>query len=117
MRLLCDEGVDQQIVDKLRAQEHEVTYIAEVAPGATDDEVFSRARETGALILTTDKDFGELVFRQRRTPHGVLLIRLAGLSQQRKATSVASVVQQYGGELEGAFAVIEPSRVRIRPVR
>lgn len=102
MRLLCDEGVDQQIVEKLRSQEHDVTYIAEVAPGASDDDVFTRANEMGAILLTTDKDFGELVFRQRRIPHGVLLIRLAGLSQRRKATTVASAVQQFGDELAGA---------------
>lgn len=117
MRLLCDEGVDQQIVEKLREREHNVTYIAEVTPGATDDEVFDQANQAGALLVTTDKDFGELVFRQRRIPHGVLLIRLAGLSQQRKAALVASAVQQYGNELEGAFAVLDPGRVRIRPVR
>lgn len=117
MRLLCDEGVDQQIVEKLRDEEHDVTYIAEVAPGATDDEVLDRANQAGALLLTTDKDFGELVFRQRRTPYGVLLIRLAGLPQHRKATTVASAIQKYGDSLAGAFAVIDPGRVRIRPIR
>lgn len=117
MKLLCDEGVDQQIVQTLRDEGHDVLYVAEVAPGATDDEVFDRANRAGALLLTTDKDFGELVFRQRRISRGVLLLRLAGLSQQRKATAVASAVRRFGDELEGAFSVIDPGRVRIRPVR
>lgn len=63
MRLLCDEGIDAQFVQELRSQEHDVTYIAEVAPGAADEEVFRRTNETGALLLTADKDFGELLFR------------------------------------------------------
>jgi predicted nuclease of predicted toxin-antitoxin system len=117
VRLVCDEGVDRQIVERLRAGEHEVVYIAEVAQGAADEEVLRRAAQEKALLLTTDKDFGELVFRQQRSPHGVVLLHLAGLSQERKAAAVATVLARYGHELEMAFAVIQPGIVRIRPLR
>ena len=103
MRLVCDEGVDRQIVERLRAGEHEVVYIAEVAQGATDEEVLRRAAQEKALLLTTDKDFGELVFRQQRSPHGVVLLRLAGLSQERKAAAVATALARYGHELENGL--------------
>ncbi|MGH7589635.1 MAG: DUF5615 family PIN-like protein [Gemmatimonadota bacterium] len=117
MRLLCDEGVDQQIVDRLRSDQHDVTYIAESAPGLSDEEVFALANQANAVLVTTDKDFGELVFRQGRVSSGVVLLRLIGISQQRKAESVATVFRTYGGELQGVFAVIEPTRVRIRRAR
>lgn len=115
MRFLADEGVDRQIVEQLRREGHEVTYVAELAPGIDDDEILWRAHAAGALLITADKDFGELVFRLGRATQGVLLLRLAGLPPKRKARVVASVVKHRADELAGAFSVIAPGGVRIRP--
>ena len=114
MNFLVDEGVDRQIVDKLRQDGHSVLYIAEMAPGITDDEVLEIANEQGALLLTSDKDFGELVYRQGRLTSGVILIRLAGLSPIRKAEIVTSAIDQHSKDLPNAFAVVTPATVRIR---
>jgi predicted nuclease of predicted toxin-antitoxin system len=114
MNFLVDEGVDRQIVDKLRQDGHSVLYIAEMAPGIGDDEVLEMANEQGALLLTSDKDFGELVYRQGRLTSGVILIRLAGLSPIRKAEIVGSAIGQHSEELSSAFAVVTPATVRIR---
>ncbi len=59
MNLLADEGVDKPIVDKLRQGGHEVAYIAEMSPGIDDDTILRQANDSGALLLTLDKDFGE----------------------------------------------------------
>lgn len=66
------------------------------------------------VLLTADKDFGELVFRQGRLTSGILLVRLAGLTPARKAEVVASAVNQHRPELPGAFAVLTPGSFRIR---
>ena len=66
MNLLADESVDRPIVERLRDDGHEVVYVAELSPSIGDDEVLQKANDSRALLLTTDKDFGELVFRQRR---------------------------------------------------
>ena len=114
MNFLVDEGVDRQIVDKLRQDGHSVLYIAEMAPGIGDDEVLEMANEQGASLLTSDKDFGELVYRQGRLTAGVILIRLSGLSPIRKAEIVGSAIGQHSEELSTAFAVVTPATVRIR---
>jgi predicted nuclease of predicted toxin-antitoxin system len=114
MNFLVDEGVDRQIVDKLSQDGHSVLYIAEMAPGIADDEVLEIANEQGALLLTSDKDFGELVYRQQRVTSGVILIRLAGLSPIRKAEIVTSAIGQHSEELSSAFSVVTPATVRIR---
>ncbi|MFN3682055.1 MAG: DUF5615 family PIN-like protein [Nitrospira sp.] len=75
-----------------------------------------RQIENARCWLTADKDFGELIFRQRLHTHGTALIRLAGLSPHRKAEIVASVVTRHAAELPRAFAVIAPRIVRIRRV-
>ena len=64
--------------------------------------------------MTSDKDFGELVYRQKRLTSGVILIQLAGLSPIRKAEIVTSAINQYSEEFSSAFAVVTPAAVRIR---
>lgn len=76
MKFLADESVDRQVVDQLRLDGHEVWYVAEKEPGISDDTVLDRANQEMAVLLTADKDFGELVFRQKRIAMGVILLRL-----------------------------------------
>jgi predicted nuclease of predicted toxin-antitoxin system len=83
-------------------------------PGVSDEAVLDRANREVALLLTADKDFGELVFRQRRVTPGVVLIRLAGLSPTRKADIVTSAINQHTTQLPQAFTVITPGAIRIR---
>lgn len=115
MILLCDEGVDRPIVDHLREQGHEVQYVAEMSPGITDEEVLAEAKRRGALLVTLDKDFGDLVFRQNRLSTGVLLLRLPGPDPIEKQTAVAAALRLHGKELVGAFSVLTPRKLRIRP--
>ncbi|GIW91583.1 MAG: hypothetical protein KatS3mg109_2015 [Pirellulaceae bacterium] len=106
MKILADEGVDRPIVERLRQSGHQVWYVVEMEPGISDDAVLDLANREEAVLLTTDKDFGELVFRQGRMRRGVILIRLAGISPSRKAGIVASALAAHGGKVEQAFTVI-----------
>ena len=85
MKFIADESIDQPIVSQLRADGHLVEAVSELSPGITDHEVLSRSTDQGAVLLTADKDFGELVYRQGQASTGVVLIRLSGLPafQQR----------------------------------
>ena len=114
MNLLADEGVDKPIVDRLRQDGHEVAYIAEMSPGIDDDTILRQANENGALLLTLDKDFGELVFRQGLIHAGVILIRLAGLQSPTKAELVATAITTHDTKLLNTFSVISPGSIRIR---
>ena len=114
MNLLADEGVDRQIVALLRQDGHDVLYVAELEPGVDDNRVFDEANRINALLITADKDFGEMVFRQGSVRAGVLLLRLAGLSPSMKAGIVSTIIQERGIEMLGSFSVISPGMVRIR---
>jgi predicted nuclease of predicted toxin-antitoxin system len=117
VRLVADESIDRPIVERLRRRDHEVVFVAELDPGLPDDAVLALANDRNALLLTGDKDFGELVFRLGKVTAGVVLVRLAGLKPQRKAAIVEASVTRYRRELSGAFTVIAPGGVRIRKVR
>ena len=115
MNFVADEGVDGPIVQRLRADGHSVTYIAEISPSAADEQVLALAVDTQAVLITADKDFGALVFQQRRASSGVILLRLAGLTATQKAILVSHTITQYENEMTDSFTIITPQRVRIRP--
>jgi predicted nuclease of predicted toxin-antitoxin system len=72
VNLLADESVDAPIVWLLREAGHTVHYIAEMKPGVSDAVVLDHANREACPLITADKDFGELVFRQRLLTHGVV---------------------------------------------
>jgi predicted nuclease of predicted toxin-antitoxin system len=86
-------------------------------PGIPDDKVLSLANQEEAILLTADKDFGEVVIRQRRRVPGILLVRLPGLSAARKAEVVSSAVSQHSAELPDAIGVLTPSAFRVRRLK
>lgn len=111
---MADENVDKEIVDRLRADGHDVLFIAEDAPGIDDQAVLDRSRQTDGVLLTADKDFGDLVFRQRLLHSGVLLVRLAGVRPDMKSGLVAATFARHGKELRSGFAVLSKRSLRFR---
>jgi predicted nuclease of predicted toxin-antitoxin system len=114
MRLIADEGVDKPIVDILRNAGLDVLYILEINQGTDDDFILTIANSEQRILLTQDKDFGELVFRLERAHHGVILIRLEGFAPDLKAQIVLNAVITHKDELINAFTVIQPNAIRIR---
>jgi predicted nuclease of predicted toxin-antitoxin system len=76
--------------------------------------VLEKADAEGLVLITGDRDFGELVFRQRMAVRGVILLELDRLSNAAEAERAAHIVSKYSEKLLGNLAVIEPSRVRMR---
>ncbi len=117
MRFVADENLDRQIVERLRQDGHQVRYVAEMASGVSDQEVLNVANNEQAVLLTADKDFGELVYRQALVNPGVILLRLAGLSPVVKAELVSGAVSAHLTGISGEFVVISQRAVRIRHPR
>ena len=110
---LADENIDQRLVSSLRLAGISVYSVAESSTGITD-EVMRLSEDLGALILTDDKDFGEMVFRKQRSCPGIVLLRLTGVDYSHKADQVIQVINRYGSEMTGKFVVITEERVRMR---
>lgn len=114
MNIVADESVDGQIVYRLREDGYRVWYIAEESPSITDQDVLRIAKEQSAVLITADKDFGELVYRLKQAMSGVVLIRLAGLRPDQKALFVSCAFQEHEAEIINCFCVIGSRTVRIR---
>ena len=114
MNFLADESVDQQIVEQLRLEGHEVFYVAEMEPSIPDDLVMQRANEHLALLLTEDKDFGWLVYVSHADSAGVILIRFPGNARESLVDTVLSLLEQHQNSILGSFIILQPGYIRIR---
>ena len=112
---LADENVDAPIIDRLREVGYEVRSIAEECPGMNDTKVLQMALEMKAVLLTEDKDFGELVFRKRLMNSGVVLYRLPGLSPLERAERIVQAFTTHSSLFPGRFTVISSDQIRLRP--
>jgi len=116
MRFLADENVSGLIIKRLRDLGFDVFSIAQDSSGITDQEVLKIADEDNLILITEDRDFGELVIRQRLHICGVILIELDRLSTSGEADRVGKCVAGNREQLTGNLVVIEPGRIRIRPL-
>jgi predicted nuclease of predicted toxin-antitoxin system len=115
MRILANENFPLDAVTSLRADGHDVWWVRTEAPGISDFEVLDLARRDDRLIITFDKDFGELAFHAHLPVSGVILFRLRAASSSQLANFVSSVLNSRDDWL-GNFAVIDNFRIRIRPL-
>lgn len=113
MRFLGDESCDQAVVRALRAAGHDVLSVSEIAPTADDEVVIALARDERRILLTEDRDFGQLVYAHGRPTAGIIYIRIAGPERSSVGTRVVAVVEKVGDGLLGAFVTLSPGRVRI----
>ncbi len=114
MKLVADESVEGPTVYALRDDGHSVVFIAETSPGIEDSEVLAIAHREQAVLLTADKDFGDLVFRNREPHCGVLLIRSLEDDPDKNAKMALAAVRQHGSEMVGRFSVLAGGALRIR---
>jgi predicted nuclease of predicted toxin-antitoxin system len=114
LTFVADESVDKQIIDRLRDEGFQVFSIAEDRAGISDDEVLQLAAVQKAILITADKDFGDLVYQQMRASSGVILLRISGLSQDEKCAVVSHTINKHALELKDNFTVIGKSAIRIR---
>lgn len=114
MRFLADESCDFALVRALRADGHEVIALAEVSPRLEDPSVLDLAIREECILLTEDKDFGQLVYADRRTTGGVLFLRFPARVRGDLVKTVVQLVRRRGEKLRGRFVVVQPGRIRIR---
>lgn len=114
MRIFCDENVPAAVVAGLRAAGHDVAWGADFDHGADDVARTAYAEREGRVILTEDKDFGELVVSRRMATHGLIRFDLFGLGRARKSARIIEAMADIGDTAAGQIVVIEAARIRRR---
>lgn len=115
MRWAADECVSRSIVENLRAEGHDVLFVADGFRGKTDEFVFLLAASEGRLLLTQDSDFGELLFRRiSLNVPGIVFIRIPPERAALRWPRLKAVIDKIGETLFGRIVVIEEQRTRSR---
>lgn len=116
MRFLADECTDTQLVEQLRIDGHDVLYVMESMRGETDDVILTKAYADNRIILTEDKDFGELVFRLRKPAICIILLRFNPGEESLKSQRLYALISEPDVTFVDTFIVIEADKTRIRPL-
>jgi predicted nuclease of predicted toxin-antitoxin system len=114
-RFLADENVPADAVDGLRAAGHDILWVATAFAGLSDNAVLTKAAEDERVLLTFDKDFGELVFRGRRPACGIVLFRTGPAAVGALVTLVLTVIAS-DASWAGYFSVVKGGRLRRIPL-
>lgn len=114
MKLLADENIEGEIVAALRDAGFDVSDIKEMNPGIEDNAVLATAETNDAILVTYDKDFGELIFRERAASRGVILLRLRKLSIPEKIRRLLNILSEHEIDLTDSFTVVSLGGLRIR---
>ncbi len=115
MRFLANENFPKASVIKLRSANYDVAYGSEDAPGAKDSEVLARAVDEERIILTFDRDYGELTYRLRMpSPIGIVYFRYFPATPEEPAEDLIRLLNSEKISLEGFFTVYERNHIRQR---
>ncbi len=114
MPIVADENVPVRIVQRLRLDGYSVLSIKEVMSGVADETVLQEAHSRNYLLVTSDRDFGELAIRRHLPVAGVLLLEIEQLSNEAQVDRVSECLSKGEAFWLGYFSVIEPGRERRR---
>ena len=112
MRFLVDECTGSKVAEWLRDANYEVFSVFDEARGMTDDDILAKALTENWILITNDKDFGEMVFRERRTHHGVVFMRLDDERATNKIEVLRRLLKGYAEKLPEQFVVVTETKVR-----
>jgi predicted nuclease of predicted toxin-antitoxin system len=113
VRFLADENCDSEVVRTLQRDGHDVLSVSDVSPRAEDAEVITLAIREKRILLTEDKDFGQLVYAHGEQGLGVIFLRYPTSARRQIAKDVIQLIKQHGEKLFGCFVTVQPGRIRI----
>ena|SRR5437870_11191956 len=116
LKLLADENIAHDLVQWLRDQGCDVLHASESLTQESDQVLLQTAEAEERLLLTEDKDFGELVFRDHLNSRGIILLRTPKLTIPERIARVREAWSVIQSNPSGRFIVITQKKVRVRPL-
>lgn len=114
MNVLVDVSAGQTLADVIRSLGHDTAFVRDRDPTMPDADILAWAMAEGRLVVTMDKDFGELVFRSGQPHAGVLLLRLEAARLAERVRVVTHVFTNHAADMPGRFCVYQSGRLRVR---
>ncbi|MEK6888431.1 MAG: DUF5615 family PIN-like protein [Candidatus Aenigmatarchaeota archaeon] len=112
MKFLVDANLGRKFVNLMQKAGYDTIFAKDLSPLSTDEEILAKANVEERVIITNDKDFGELVFRSGKAARGVILLRTIATGSVERFELAKGVLDKS----KSKFIVVEEGRVRIRPL-
>ena len=116
MKILADANIEAAIILWLRSCGHDVLWAAELSPSNPDTELVSLANSQERVLLTHDRDFGELVFLRGILSRGAILLRFDVALQSDRLRLLQHHWPTIEAHAQGNFIVVSERKVRLRPM-
>jgi len=113
LRFIVDECTGPHAAAWLREKGFEVLSIYDQMQGIKDIEILRIAQKDNWIIITNDKDFGEMIFKNGLKHHGIILLRLANERSQNKIHILGELLKNHLNDISGNFVVVTENNVRI----
>ena len=113
MKFLVDECVGPTVAQWLKGNNYDAVSIYEGLTGINDDSVLKKALLESRILITSDKDFGEMIFKNKMQHCGIILLRLIDERPLKKIGVLTSLLENYTHELFGNFVVVTENVVRV----
>ena len=112
MRFLVDENLGKRFADLLNRSGYDAVFVGDAMRGFPDEEILTIANTEKRVLITDDKDFGELVFRFNKITSGVVLFRTLTNNSEEKLGLVKNILRY----AEGSFIVVSEGGIRVRKI-
>lgn len=109
-----DVGVGKKVEKWLREHGYNVKCVRDINPRMSDKEILKIAVSEKRIVITMDKDFGELIYNSGLPHGGVLLLRLEDATSDNKVEIVSKIMEKYSDRLMDAFSVFKNGKIRIK---
>lgn len=117
MRFIVDECTGPSVARWLQEQNHQVFSVYSDERGRADGALLTKAFTENWILITNDKDFGEMVYRERRPHKGVILLRLENERSANKIRVLQQLLQRYEIFLPDNFIVVTENQIRFANMR
>ncbi|KJU81435.1 hypothetical protein MBAV_006376 [Candidatus Magnetobacterium bavaricum] len=114
LRFIVDVGVGKKVEEYLQRVGFYVKSVRDMNPRLRDIEILKIVESEGLMLITMDKDFGELVYNTGKAHGGVLILRLDGANGAEKVEALKKVLSGYADRIKGKFCVFQGGRLRLR---
>ena len=112
IRFVADVNVEKQIVDCLSEKGYDIKWIPDYNCKISDENLLDLANTEKRILITNDKDFGELTFLQRKLSTGIILLRVKGQATNSKVKLIRKLLRDYNDKLLNHFVVVSKTKFR-----
>lgn len=113
MKFLVDESVGNKFANLLKNAGYDILFVGDIMPEVEDEKVMAFAESENRILITADKDFGELTFKLKFRINGVIFFRTLTRNPEKQFDMVRGILDK----AEGKFIIVKEGQIRVRDLK